>query len=193
MNAPVVEASRFGSGRQVRRVEDPARVQGQGRFTDDVTPTDAAYLRFVRSTQAHGRLVSVDTGAALAMPGVLAVYTGADLVAAGVQPLPPAAGFMRPDGELMKPPPKRALALDFVRYVGEPVAAVVATTREAARAAADAVLVDIDPLPAVSSALTALMPDAAQVWPGAPGTCWPVPARAIPRPPRPRSRVPRTA
>ena len=169
MSAAGFEPGRFGSGREVRRIEDPALVQGQGRFTDDVTPAGAVYLRFVRSTQAHGRLVSIDTAAALALPGVLAVYTGADLEAAGVTPIAPAAGFRRPDGQPMNPPTKRALAVDTVRYVGEPVAAVVATSRDAARAAADAVMVEIDPLPAVSDALSALQPGAVQVWPGAPG------------------------
>ena len=169
MSAAGFEPGRFGSGREVRRIEDPALVQGQGRFTDDVTPAGAVYLRFVRSTQAHGRLVSIDTAAALALPGVLAVYTGADLEAAGVTPIAPAAGFQRPDGQPMNPPTKRALAVDTVRYVGEPVAAVVATSRDAARAAADAVMVEIDPLPAVSDALSALQPGAVQVWPGAPG------------------------
>ena len=169
MSAAGFEPGRFGSGREVRRIEDPALVRGQGRFTDDVTPAGAVYLRFVRSTQAHGRLVSIDTAAALALPGVLAVYTGADLEAAGVTPIAPAAGFQRPDGQPMNPPTKRALAVDTVRYVGEPVAAVVATSRDAARAAADAVMVEIDPLPAVSDALSALQPGAVQVWPGAPG------------------------
>ncbi len=169
MIAPVFEPGRFGSGQQVRRIEDPALVQGQGRFTDDVTPEGALYLRFVRSTQAHGRVLHVDTTAALAMPGVLAVYTGADLVAAGVKPMTPPAGFPQPDGKPMNPTPRQVLALDMVRYVGEPVAAVVATTREAARAAADAVAVDIEPLPAVSDALAATAPGAAQVWRGAPG------------------------
>ena len=168
VNAPF-EPGRFGSGQRVRRIEDPALVQGQGRFTDDVTPAGAVHLRFVRSTQAHGRLIGVDAAAARALPGVLAVYTGADLVAAGVQPMTPPAGFPQPDGQPMSPTPRHVLALDVVRYVGEPVAAVVASTREAARAAADAVQVDIEPLPAVSDALAAIASDAAQVWRGAPG------------------------
>jgi aerobic carbon-monoxide dehydrogenase large subunit len=171
MNAPdqVVAAGRFGSGQHVRRIEDPALVRGQGQFTDDVAPANEVFVHFVRSPVAHGRVVNVDTQAARSMPGVLAVYTGADLHAAGVQALPPAAGFKRPDGQAMSTPPRRAIATDFVRYVGEPVAAVVAHTRDAARAAADAVLVDIESLPAVASTAAALLPDAVQVWPGAPG------------------------
>jgi aerobic carbon-monoxide dehydrogenase large subunit len=171
MNAPEqgFAAGRFGSGQHVRRIEDPALVRGLGQFTDDVAPAGEVFMHFVRSPVAHGRVIRVDTGAALAMPGVLAVYTGADLQAAGIKPLPPAAGFKRGDGQAMSPPPRRALATDFVRYVGEPVAAVVAHSRDAARAAADAVVVDIDALPAVASSAAALLPDAVQVWPGAPG------------------------
>ena len=169
MNAPDVGVGRFGSGHAVRRIEDPALVQGQGRFTDDVAPQGQVFIRFVRSTHAHGRITAIDTAAARAMPGVLAVYTGADLAAAGVKPLAAASGFKRPDGQTMSTPPKLALAIDAVRYVGEAVAAVVAESRDAARAAADAVLVDIEPLPAVGDALSALAPDAPNVWPGAPG------------------------
>jgi aerobic carbon-monoxide dehydrogenase large subunit len=170
MNAPdAFVAGRFGSGQAVRRIEDPALVQGQGRFTDDVAPADQVFIRFVRSTVAHGRIDAVDKTTALAVPGVLAVYSGADLEAAGVKPLPPAGGFKRADGQAMSSPTKRAIATDFVRYVGEPVAAVVALTREAARAAADAVVVDITPLPAVASTAAALATGAVQVWPAAPG------------------------
>ena len=96
MNAPV-EATRFGSGKAVRRIEDPALVTGRGRFTDDVAPAGQVHLAFARSTYAHARILSIDVDGALALPGVLAVYTGADLVAAGVKPLP-GGGFKRPDG-----------------------------------------------------------------------------------------------
>ncbi|WP_425261379.1 xanthine dehydrogenase family protein molybdopterin-binding subunit [Rubrivivax sp. RP6-9] len=159
MNAPL-ETQRFGSGHSVRRIEDPALVQGQGRFTDDVNPAGQTFLRFVRSSAAHAKLLSIDTAAARALPGVVAVYTGADLVAAGVKPmlLPPA--FKRPDGQPMTSAPKRPLALDVVRYVGEPVVAIVATSREAARAAADAVLVEVETLPAVVDAQSAMAPGA---------------------------------
>jgi carbon-monoxide dehydrogenase large subunit len=147
---------RFGSGQSVRRVEDPALVQGQGRFTDDVNPAGQVFLRFVRSTVAHANLLSIDVQAARAVPGVLAVYTGADLLAAGVKPIPVAPAFKRPDGQTMATAPKRALAVDRVRFVGEAVVAVVADSREAARAAADAVLIDYETLPAVVDAEAAL-------------------------------------
>ena len=171
MNAPdlIFQPGRFGSGQAVRRIEDPALVQGQGRFTDDVAPAGQLFVRFVRSNDAHGRITSIDTAAARAMPGVVAVYTAADLQAAGVKPLAPAGGFKQPDGQAMSPPPKHVLALDVVRYVGEAVVAVVAESREAARAAADAVVLDIESLPAVVGATAAIAAGAPQVWPGAPG------------------------
>ena len=167
MNAPM-EAQRFGSGQAVRRIEDPALVQGQGRYTDDVVPDGQVFLAFVRSSHAHGRIVAIDTSAALALPGVLAVYTGADLAAAGVKPIPTAPAFKRADGQPMAAPPRRALAEGHVRFVGEAVAAVVATSRDAARAAVDAVMVEIDDLPANSDVARALAPGAPVVWEGAP-------------------------
>jgi carbon-monoxide dehydrogenase large subunit len=147
---------RFGSGQSVRRVEDPALVQGQGRFTDDVNPAGQVFLRFVRSTAAHANLLSIDVQAARAVPGVLAVYTGADLLAAGVKPIPVAPAFKRADGQTMATAPKRALATGRVRFVGEAVVAVVAESREAARAAADAVLIDYETLAAVVDSEAAL-------------------------------------
>ncbi len=168
MNAPDVlentsAAMRFGSGQAVRRIEDPALVRGEGRFTDDVNPAGQTFAAFVRSTQAHARIVAIDTASVLAMPGVLAVHTGAELVAAGVKPIPLAPVFKRPDGQAMTAAPRRALAHEFVRCVGEPVALVIAETRAAAKAAADALMVDYEPLPAVTDPFEALQPDAPRV------------------------------
>ena len=169
MNAPdEIDIGRFGSGRAVQRVEDPALVQGQGRFTDDVMPEGQTFLAFVRSTCAHGRIVAIDAAAARALPGVLGVWTGADLVAAGVAPLPVARPFQRPDGKPMALPARHALAHERVRYVGEPVAAVVAETRAAARAAAQALVVEYDELPAVVDVAGALAPGASVVCDEAP-------------------------
>ncbi len=162
MNAP--DALRFGSGHTVRRIEDPALVRGQGRFTDDVTPAGSCFAVFVRSPHAHARIVGIDADGARAMPGVLAVHTGAELVAAGVKPIPLAPAFKRPDGQPMTAAPRRALAHEFVRCVGEPVALVVAQTRDAAQAAAEAMAVDYEPLPAVTDPVAALAPDAPRVW-----------------------------
>lgn len=161
-------AARYGSGQTVRRVEDPALVQGQGRFTDDVVPAGQLTLAFVRSTVAHGRIVNIDLDAARATPGVVAVITGADLVAAGVKPIPTAPAFRRPDGQPMAAPPKRALAHEVVRYVGEPVVAIVAESRAAAKAAAESVFVETEDLPVNVDPVRALMAGAPVLWEGAP-------------------------
>lgn len=162
------EVARYGAGHTVRRIEDPALVRGHGRFTDDVTLPDQTYLAFVRSDRAHARIDNIDSSGALAMPGVLRVFTGAELVAAGVKPIPVAVPFTRPGGGGFSAPPKRALAHQVARYVGEPVAAVVALSRDAAAAAAAAVLVDYHDLPAVTGTLQAVQPGAPAVWPDAP-------------------------
>ena len=158
MNAPL-EAGRFGSGKSVRRIEDPALVTGRGLFTDDVSLPGQLHLVFLRSPYAHARILSVDKADAEARPGVLAIYTGAELVAAGVKAM---AGvpFPRPDGQPGATAPRRALAHERVRFVGEAVAAVVAESIDQARAAAEAILVDYDELPAVVNAFAAMRPGA---------------------------------
>ena len=158
---------RFGSGQAVRRIEDPSLVAGAGRFVEDVDLPGQTHLCFVRSPYPHARIVSIDDSGALAMPGVVAVVTGAQLVAAGVRPLPASVNFKRPDGEDPTSPPRRALAHETVRFVGEPVAAVIAHTREQARAARDAVYVEYDELPKVVDLPGALAPDAPLLWPQA--------------------------
>ena len=96
---------RFGSGAAVRRVEDPALVRGQGRYTDDVSLAGECWLAFVRSERAHARIVRIHGDEARSMPGVLALWTGADLVTAGVQPLAFPPMFKRPDGAPASAPP----------------------------------------------------------------------------------------
>ena len=123
-------AARFGSGREVRRIEDAGLLVGAGRFVDDVSLPGQTYLRFLRSPHAHARIASIDVDAARSMPGVIAVLTGADLAAAGVKPIPLAPIFQRPDGSPGATPLRPALALDVVRFVGEAVAAVIAETAE---------------------------------------------------------------
>jgi carbon-monoxide dehydrogenase large subunit len=161
--------ARFGSGREVRRIEDSGLLQGVGRFADDFAPAGHAHLKFLRSPHAHAALKAVDVGAAQALPGVLAVYTGAGLAAAGVKPIPLAPMFQRPDGSKGATPLRPALAVDVVRFVGEAVAAVVAETPEAAREALDAILVDYDPLPAVVGVEAATAEGAPLVLPAATG------------------------
>jgi carbon-monoxide dehydrogenase large subunit len=158
----VIEPGRFGSGKAVNRIEDPALVAGRGRYTGNVPAAGQTHLVFLRSPYAHARIASIDTASARAMPGVLAVLTGADLVAAGVKPSI-TAGFKRPDGGDMAPVSRHPLAHEEVRFVGEPVVAVVAESREAARAAADSVWVDYEELPAVTDPLAAMAEGAPQV------------------------------
>jgi carbon-monoxide dehydrogenase large subunit len=161
----LADVGRFGSGQAVRRLEDPALVTGRGVYTDDVSIEGQTHLAFLRSSYPHARILGIDTAAALAVPGVLAVLTGADLIAAGVKPIPAAVPFKRPDGKPMAAPPRHALAVDAVRYVGEPVAAIIAETREAARDATYLVEVQYEELPFVTDAKEALRPGAALVWP----------------------------
>ncbi|MEK0418350.1 MAG: hypothetical protein RI949_2356 [Pseudomonadota bacterium] len=172
MNAPIdpaLGALRFGSGHTVRRLEDPTLITGQGRFTDDLQREGLTHLVFVRSPHAHARILSIDVSPAVEMDGVLAVITGADLVAQGVQPMaaPPAA-FTRPDGQPAATAPRRAMAHEAVRFVGEAVAAVVARSREVAVNAAEAVWVDYEVLPAAKDVAAALAADAPRLCDHAP-------------------------
>jgi carbon-monoxide dehydrogenase large subunit len=141
--------TRFGSGHAVRRLEDESLLAGRGRYTDDVTLPGQAHLVFLRSPYPHARIVSIDTSAAAAMPGVLRVLTGAELAEAGVKPLPGAAGFKRADGSDCASAPRFAMAHGRARFVGDAVAAVVAETVQQARDAAEAVVVDYEELPMV--------------------------------------------
>ncbi len=161
-------AGRFGSGRAVKRVEDAALLAGKGLFVDNVAVDGQTYIAFQRSPYAHARIVAIDADAARAMPGVLAVYTGAQLVSAGVKPIVPGPGFKRADGKPTTTCARRALAHEFVRFVGEPVIAVVAISRDAARDAAEAVQVDYADLPAVTDPVQAIAPGAPVLCPDAP-------------------------
>ena len=160
---------RFGSGRDVPRIEDAALLAGAGQFTDDVSLPGQAYLSFLRSPHPHARIVSIDAAAALAMPGVIAVLTGADLVKAGVKPQPLAPMFKRPDGSPGATPLRPALAHETVRFVGEAVAAVIAETRGQGKDALDAIEVAYEELPVVTTITQATAPDAPILWPEATG------------------------
>jgi carbon-monoxide dehydrogenase large subunit len=162
-------SSRFGTSQTFNRFEDSRLIVGQGRFTDNLPSAEACHMVFLRSPQAHARIVSIDTSAAAALPGVIAILTGADLEAAGVGTLPTVPIFKRADGAAMSVPPRRLLAHEFVRYVGETVVAVIAQTRIQAQDAAEAVLVDYKELPAVADAAGGTAPGAPEIWAGAPG------------------------
>ncbi len=155
----------FAIGQAVPRTEDPRLLRGHGRFVDDVRLVEMAHAVVLRSPHAHARIVSIEASAARAMPGVLAVLTGADYRADGLGGLPcQITNFERPDGGPMFSPPHPALATDRVRRVGDDVALVVAETANQARDAAERINVEYQPLPSVSTTAAAAMPGAAPVW-----------------------------
>jgi len=119
---------RFGAGQPVKRLEDQRLLTGKGLFIDDKPEDGALWLYVLRSPHAHAKIVSIDTKAAAGMPGVEAVYAGADLIADNIGTLPTLSVFKRPDGSPMTVPPRRLLAHEIVRFAGEPIAAVVAAT-----------------------------------------------------------------
>ncbi len=142
-------------------------VRGEGRFTDDVSIARQAHVVMVRSRHAHGTIRNIDTAAARKMKGVLGVYTAADLAEYGT--LKCIVQFKNRDGSEMKKPTRHALATGKVRFVGDPVAFVVAETVDQAKDAAEAVGVDIAPLPAVVDPEQAVAADAPQLYDDAPG------------------------
>ena len=159
---------RFGAGLSVKRLEDQRLLTGKGHFIDDKPQDGALWLYVLRSPHAHARIKAVDTSAALTVPGVVAVYTGADLVADNIGTIPTLPIFKRPDGSPMAAPPRRLLAHEIVRFAGEPVAAVLAPSRADAQTAAEAISVDYEILAAVVRPVDALKPGAPVVWPDAP-------------------------
>ncbi|HUZ65736.1 MAG TPA: xanthine dehydrogenase family protein molybdopterin-binding subunit, partial [Acetobacteraceae bacterium] len=130
--------TKFGLAQPVRRVEDPRLLLGHGRYTDDIRLPGMLYGVVLRSPHAAATITSIDTAAAAALPGVAAVYTGADLSADGIGPLPCAVALVNRDGSAMATPPHPVLAQGAVRHVGDPVAFVVADSVKAARDAAEA-------------------------------------------------------
>jgi carbon-monoxide dehydrogenase large subunit len=159
----------FAIGQSVARFEDQRLLTGGGRYVDDQVMAGQVFGVVVRSPHAHARIRSIDTAAAVAQPGVLAVLTGADWAASGYGDLPVSgAAWKRSDGSPMYRPPYPALNHEEVRWVGDPVAFVIAETREQAADAADLVVVDYEPLPAIIDTADALNPDAPRVWPDAP-------------------------
>jgi len=160
---------RFGSGQSVLRVEDDRLLTGTGIFADDVSSPDQAQVCFLRSPYPHARILGIDKTAAAALPAVLAIVTGDDLVGAQVKPLPSSADFKRADGSPSASPPRHALAVGTVRFVGEAVAAVIAESAEQAREAAEAIDVRYETLPTVADTVDAIAEGAPLVWPLATG------------------------
>jgi len=168
MNSP---AHPSGMGASQARKEDYRFITGQGRYTDDLRLPDQAFAFFVRSPHAHARILSVDTSAALAAPGVIGVLTGADYDAEGLNPMPSAWDTRSKDGSPARIGRRPALVSTKACYAGDHVAVVIAQTREQAKDAAELVMVDYEPLPAVTSARAALESGAPEIHPEAPGNC----------------------
>src|ERR1051325_3606101 len=160
-------SGRYSIGQPVQRTEDPVLLRGEGRYTDDLNEPGQAYAWLVRSPHAHGLLKNINLETARSMPGVLAVYTGEDLKAYG--PHKCALDFKNRDGSPMKRPVRKSLATGKVRFVGDPVACVIAETALRAKDAAEAVELDIEPLPAVALASEAAKPGAPQLYDDVPG------------------------
>jgi carbon-monoxide dehydrogenase large subunit len=159
-----IALQKYGVGQPVRRKEDDTLVRGKGKYTDDFNLPGQAYAWIVRSSHAHGLIRSIDTSAAKAMPGVLGVWTGADMAAAGHGPFTCGLPLKSRDGSALLQTNRTPLMTDKVRYVGDPVAFVIAETVAQARDAGEAVVVDIEALPAVTSAEDAAKPGAPQLY-----------------------------
>src|SRR5438128_1261303 len=155
---------KYGVGQPVRRFEDARLLTGKGRFQDDRTLPRQAWAVFVRSPHAHAAIAGIDTAAAAAAPGVVAVYTGQDYADDGVGM--PKANMPRKkaDGSPMFAPQRPAIVIDRARYVGDIVAMIIAETLAQAKDAAELVEIDYEPLPAVTSTADAAQPDAPRVW-----------------------------
>jgi carbon-monoxide dehydrogenase large subunit len=165
-------AAREGFGKPVPRKEDHRLVTGRGRYSDDVSLPGQAYACMVRSPHAHARIVRIDASGAEKLPGVIAVLTGHDALAAGLQPIPHRPVPTNPhevplksrDGSAFFLAPHPPLPADRARFAGEAVAVVIAETPAAARDAAERVIVEWEPLPAVTASPDATAPGAPLVW-----------------------------
>ena len=158
-----------GIGAAVRRKEDARFLSGHGSYTDDINRPGQLYAFVRRSDRPHAKIRSIDTSAAATAPGVVAVYTGADMAAENIGGLPCGWQIHSKDGSPMKEPPHPVLAVDKVRHVGDPIAVVIAETKQAAKDASEQIVIDYEDLPAVASLRDAIAPGAALVHDDAPG------------------------
>jgi carbon-monoxide dehydrogenase large subunit len=149
------------------RHEDTRLLSGAGRFTADLRLDGLCHAAFVRSPQAHARIAGVETAAAAALPGVIAIFTAADLAADGVHGIAAAVALKRPDGTTAPSTPRPLLSGEIVRHVGEPVAMIVATSADVVAAAAELVEIDYETLPSVTESRAALIAGVPAVWPEA--------------------------
>ncbi len=173
MNAPATQfdpdSARFGTSRSQKRLEDDRLLKGQGLYSDDRNVDGQVWMVMVRSPYAHARIANIDVAEARTSPGVLAVYTMADLRADGVGHIPFPPLFKQASGEPMAAPLRTPLAEGTAYYAGHPVAAVVAATREQAQDAAERIAVDYEELACVVDPRKAMEPGAPQLFAAAPG------------------------
>ena len=158
-----------GIGASVRRREDRRFLAGRGRYTDDINRPGQLYAVIRRSDRPHAKIVSIDTSAAKSAPGVKAVYTGTDMQADGIGGVPCGWQIHSKDGSPMAEPMHPVLAIGKVRHVGDPVAVVIAETKQQARDAAEKLDIEYEDLPGIASVLDAIKPGAATVHDDAPG------------------------
>jgi len=156
--------AKFGIGQSVARFEDPRLLRGKGCFVDDVNQPGQAHAFLLRSPYAHAIIRSINRDAAAGAPGVLGVYTGDDLVRDGLGSMKVTLPRKRPDGSPIFAKSHQGLSTDRVRYVGDPVALVVAETLLQARDAAELIEIDYEPLPSVTDTAQAVARDAPRVW-----------------------------
>ena len=158
-----------GIGASVRRKEDFRFITGRGRYTDDLDRPGQAYAYFVRSPHAHAEIEAIDTSAAMALPGVLAIYTAADIAADGLGTLGLFVFVKDHNGKPLIQPPRTLLAEGRVRHAGDPYAMIVADSIAVAKDAAERLHTEFRPLPAIASGAAAVAPDAPRIWDEAPG------------------------
>jgi aerobic carbon-monoxide dehydrogenase large subunit len=158
-----------GIGASVRRKEDRRFLSGRGNYTDDINRPGQLYAYILRADRPHARLGHVDTAAAARAPGVVAVFTGADMQAESIGGLPCGWQIHNKDGTPMAEPPHPVLAVGKVRHVGDPVAVVIAETRQQAKDAAEQIVVEYEDLPAVAGLREAVAPGAPLVHDDVPG------------------------
>jgi carbon-monoxide dehydrogenase large subunit len=158
-----------GIGAAVRRKEDARFLAGRGNYVDDINRPGQVYAYIKRSDRPHARLKGINTSATAAAPGVLAVYTGADMAADGVGGLPCGWQIHNKDGSPMAEPPHPVLAMGKVRHVGDPVAVVIAETKQQAKDAAELLEIDYEDLPGVATSTDAIKPGAPLVHDDVPG------------------------
>ena len=158
-------------GKSTRRTEDHRFIVGAGRYTADINLSGQLHLYVLRSPVAHATIKSIDVAVAAAMPDVAGIATAADLGRAGIGSMPTVWTVTDKYGDPMREPVRPILAADKVVYVGEPIAAVFATSREAARDAAERIELELEDLPVLTDSVQALANDAPRIWDAIPSNC----------------------